>query len=285
MPYKNSYIKGWLRVILVIIAYLFFGNVFKLTGVLVADLDIDTPFYQASVLQLLIVTFFDLIGIVLILILFLKIIDRESFKEIGFNFTNRFTDILIGIIFGFFMMGLGTLFLMSIDAVTYKGVNLNMYQLCHMFFLFCIVALKEELFYRGYILRNMMYSFNKYLALVISASVFSLLHGINADLTLLAFINIFLGGIMLGLAYMYNKNLSLPIALHFSWNLFQSLFGINAGDAPYSLFVFEKSESGMINIGGVSFEQPLLFTFMHIILIFAIYIWYRKKQNKSKYFL
>lgn len=281
MPYKNSHIKGWVRVLFVIIAYLFVGNVFKLIGVVVAGIDMYTQFNQATILQLLTVTFFDFIGIVGVLFLFLKIIDKESFIGIGLCLRNRSVDILIGILIGFFTMGLGILALISIDAISYKGVNLDLYELCYMFFLYIIVALKEELLYRAYILRNLMYSFKKYKALLISAVLFALMHSMNTNLSVLTFINIFLGGIMLGLPYMLNKNLWFPITLHFSWNFFQSLFGVNAGDAPYSLFVFQKSGSGMINIGESYFEQPILFTLMYMVLIIAIYIWYLKKKTSS----
>ena len=54
MPNNNTHIKGWLRVILVIIAYLFVGNVFKLIGAVVAGIDMYIPLYQVSILQFLI---------------------------------------------------------------------------------------------------------------------------------------------------------------------------------------------------------------------------------------
>jgi len=70
-----------------------------------------------------------------------------------------------------------------------------------------------------------MYSFGKPIALVVSAILFSIMHGQNPAFDYLAFINLFLAGVMLGLPYIFNKNLWFPIALHFSWNFFQSLFG------------------------------------------------------------
>ena len=126
-----------------------------------------------------------------------------------------------------------------------------------------------------------MYSFNKYVALILSSFLFSILHGLNPDFSFISFIDLFLAGIMLGLPYTFNKNLWFPIALHFSWNFFQSLFGFNvSGLDSYSLIEFSIPEPNLINGGGFGFEGSILSMIMQVIVIVVMYVVYNRNQVK-----
>ena len=60
--------------------------------------------------------------------------------------------------------------------------------------------------------------------------------------------SLFLAGILLGITYIYTKNLWFPVALHLSWNLFQTLFGFNvSGKDFYSLIEFKIQENNLLN--------------------------------------
>ncbi|MCH8534674.1 MAG: CPBP family intramembrane metalloprotease [Flavobacteriaceae bacterium] len=276
-------IKGWLRVVFVIVVYLMIGNMFKLVGFFVSGIDVNKPTRYASISELLTISLFDFLGVLLIIWAFLKLLDKQSLANFGLSLKNRINDLFIGLSVGFVIMGFGTIILMKLETIFYQGLNLNTHQLVNLFFLFIIVAFKEEILYRGYILRNLMNSFNHFVALLISALIFALFHGVNSQTNFLTFINIFLGGIMFGLCYMQNKNLWLPISLHFSWNYFQCLFGLNAGDDLYSLFTFKKSDVGMINIRGYLFEQPLLYTMVSLLLVAIMFLrYYCVKKNQGK---
>lgn len=84
-----------------------------------------------------------------------------------------------------------------------------------------LVAFAEELVFRGYILNNLLQSMNKWTALIISSLLFTLFHLSNPDISLLALLNIFLSGLMLGINYIFTKNLWFAILLHFSWNFYE----------------------------------------------------------------
>lgn len=128
-----------------------------------------------------------------------------------------------------------------------------------------------------------MISFNKYVALIVSSILFSLMHGFNPNIDLFSLFNIFLAGILLGLSYIYTKNLWFPIALHLSWNLFQTIFGFNvSGQDSYSLIEFSIYENNLLNGGDFGFEGSILSVISMIITIIGIWIYYnREKTNHN----
>ncbi|HEX2062662.1 MAG TPA: CPBP family intramembrane glutamic endopeptidase, partial [Thermoanaerobaculia bacterium] len=60
---------------------------------------------------------------------------------------------------------------------------------------------------------------NRAFAVIFVAIVFAALHGNNSSVTPLGLANIFLGGLLLGLAYQRYGRLWFPIGLHLAWNL------------------------------------------------------------------
>ncbi|HEV8660864.1 MAG TPA: CPBP family intramembrane glutamic endopeptidase [Thermoanaerobaculia bacterium] len=83
---------------------------------------------------------------------------------------------------------------------------------------FLPAALHEELVFRGYpyqLLRR----WKRWFAIASSSLVFAAIHAGNSDVTALALVNIFLGGIVLALAYERRRRLWMPIGLHFAWNM------------------------------------------------------------------
>ncbi len=83
------------------------------------------------------------------------------------------------------------------------------------------IAIGEELVFRGYILNNLLQSFNKWIALLISAIMFALFHIGSPGIGAIPFASLFLIGILLGINYIYTKNLWFSFVLHFSWDIFQ----------------------------------------------------------------
>ncbi len=147
--------------------------------------------------------------------------------------------------------------------------------------LFSLVAVVEEVLFRGYILRNFMISFNKYVALIGSSALFSLIHVFNPNVDWFALLNIFLAGTLLGISYVHTKNLWFPIALHLSWNLFQSLFGFNvSGIDFYSLVEFSIPKKNIWNGGAFGFEGSVLSVVFQLVAIGGIF-WYYQRKNRD----
>jgi len=83
---------------------------------------------------------------------------------------------------------------------------------------FIPAVVHEELLFRGYPFQKLL-RWNRTFALVFLAFVFAALHANNTAVTALGLANIFLGGLLLGLAYERYQRLWFPIGLHLAWNL------------------------------------------------------------------
>jgi membrane protease YdiL (CAAX protease family) len=83
---------------------------------------------------------------------------------------------------------------------------------------FLPAAVHEELVFRGYVFQKWT-TWRRSFAVFAGAVLFAALHLGNPSIGRLALLNIFLGGILLGLAYLAYERLWFPIGLHLSWNL------------------------------------------------------------------
>lgn len=282
MPQKQSSIKGYLRIILLIIPYFLVVGVFQFVGLLITGVDYTNIDAQQTSLQHFIVSIFNLTGTFLVLWFFMKFVDKEKFISLGFQIKNRLKDINIGFCFGFIIMSTGLLILIALDQVEFIEVNFSLKELILSIFVYILVAVAEEVLFRGYILRNLMFSYNNYIALIMSSLLFAVAHLANPNMNWFSFLDLFFAGILLGASYIYTKNLWFPIALHFSWNFFQTLFGFNvSGQDFYSLIELKITEKNMINGGDFGFEGSIFSIVVQIMLISIIFIYYERIASKK----
>jgi len=279
MKEKNIH-RGWQRILLLILPYIFIVGIFQFMGALISGVDLTHIESDQTSIQKLTLSFFDFLGTFLVLWLFMKFLDKEKFIKLGFEIKNRFKEFNIGIGVGLIIMSIGYFLLLFLGELTFQRLIFDPKETLISVLLFIIVAIVEETLMRGYILRNLMISFNKYIALILSSILFSLMHSFNPNIDLFALTNLFLAGILLGLSYIHTKNLWFPIALHLSWNLFQTLFGFNvSGQDTYSSLVeFSLPEKNLLNGGAFGFEGSILSVISMIIMIILIEIYYRKKK-------
>lgn len=280
LPNKN---RGWQRVLLIIIPFIFIGGIFQYIGLLVAQVDLkDLENIHQSSEQHLITTSFDLLGVFITIWIFMKFVDREKLINLGFYTQNRFKDFIFGIGLGAFIMLTSYLFLILTDEIYFEKIVFSIKDIFISILVFSMVAILEEVLLRGYILRNLMISFNNYVALVISSILFSLLHAFNPNIDLFSLAGLFLAGLLLGASYIQTKNLWFPIALHLSWNLFQTLFGFNvSGQDFYSLIEFNFEESNLLNGGAFGFEGSILSIIVEITIIVGIITYYNFKNSST----
>ena len=288
---KSPAIKqGWLRALLIVIPFIIFTGIFQAIGMYVWSIISNQDFMElaqnmanASAASFAVLQIFGTVGTILLVWIFTRFIDRENFVDIGFSIKKRSKDILYGLLAGVFMMGIGSLLLYFSGNLTYDTINFNLIGLLQAVLLFIFVSINEEVFVRGYILRNMMGSMNKYIALVISSVLFMALHLLNPNLSLVAIINLFLAGILLGIGYIFTKNLWFPLALHFSWNFFQGpIFGFEvSGTNTDSLISHTIQGSELLTGGKFGLEGSLLATGLCSIAIIIFWMVYKKQDIVS----
>lgn len=178
---------------------MFYYRLLQLVGFYFAGLDIaNYKTIQKTTGQLFIITFFSLVGTLIVVWLFRKYVDRKTFASLGFRKSFLAKDIIAGIAFGFIIMLLGFSCLLLAKQIKISSIQFKPIDFILSIGVFIFVALSEKILLRGYILQNLIASFNKYIALIISSLIFSLLHALNPGFNLLSFIGLFIAGLFLG---------------------------------------------------------------------------------------
>jgi uncharacterized protein len=278
---RKPALPTWARIVLFIIAFLILSAIFQIVGLLVAKIPLSEA---ANIISmgtevLLVLQLWSLVPLAILVYVFRKFIDRKSIVSLGFSVKNRGKDFAVGLLIAVLLIGGGSLVLSILGMVEFSLLKIDLGALVISFLLFIVVALNEEIMVRGYILNNLMSSTNKYLALIISAVIFTAMHGLNSNISLVPIINLFLAGIILGSAYIFTKNLWFPISLHLFWNFFQGpVLGYHvSGQETESVFAIKLSGSEMLNGGGFGFEGSLVCTIMSVLVIGAILFYYLRK--------
>jgi membrane protease YdiL (CAAX protease family) len=269
----------WQNVIRLIVPYFLVVGIFQLCGYWLLGLGLSDMGAELDGLQELVVMIFNASGTSLLIWVFLKYVERKSLISAGLHWPPA-SDIISGLLIGLVIMASGYLILLSAGEIQYLNSGFSTKDFSQSLFFFALVAFTEELLMRCYVLNNLMGSMNKYKALLLSSAIFSLMHLGNSNYAYFAALELFLAGILLGLSYVYTRNLWFSIALHFSWNFFQgTLFGFNvSGRHTYSIINHLRYEDTIWNGGAFGFEGSLLSMFLQLISIWLIYLIFHRRQ-------
>lgn len=292
---KNPLIKqGWLRVVL-------FGLAFGIITLLVAipalliiagvkkeDLRADPVHTLTSQLTgdnlWLMVLLECLISLISVWI-FRLFVDKKSFSSLGWEITGYGAESATGLFMGPALLGISALLLLLSGHLQWTDINWDPQSLFISFGLLALIAFSEELVFRGYILNNLLNSFpNKWIALGISAVLFAAFHITNPGINSLAFVNLFLAGLLLGINYIYTKNLWYSVLFHLSWNFFQGpLFGFRVSGLNFPSLLVAETKGDMILTGGeFGLEGSILNMTVSVIAILVLAWAFERKYNSGK---
>lgn len=285
----NPAIKyGWLRALLFLFASLIATAIGQAIGLLVVavlfGVDLGVIFQNTSniikdlgVWSFMVVNLFGLVGLMFSVWIFRRYIDKKSILSLGFAFNKYKNDFIYGMIWGLGLISFGFFILWTLDYLTIESIKFLPFSMLGYIVLFFIVAINEEVMVRGYLLNNLSESVNKYIALIITASLFGLMHLGNSNISLVGIVNIILAGILLGIYYVHKQNLWFPIGVHFTWNLFQGpVLGFEvSGEKTASIIVQNIQGNELLTGGEFGFEASLLATILMIIAILIIHFQYR----------
>lgn len=280
--------RGWLRAIIgaIVISIasglgiipLFISGTFTPA---MAEMSVSALFNEVGINTMFLFMLLQFLCALLAIFIFRKYVDRQSFKSLGFAFSNYKVDFAKGLLWGAGLISLGFFTLYLSGFLTIVGSDFGAIQWFSYIAFFIIVSLNEEILVRGYVLKNLMASMNKYWALVASALLFSAMHLGNDNTSLLSTANIFLAGIMLGIYTIHKGNLWFPIAMHFTWNFFQGpILGFEVSGTKMESVVNQKvSGNPLITGGEFGFEGSLLLTIMMIASTIYIHIKYKNTER------
>lgn len=188
-------------------------------------------------------------------------LDRRSFASLGLQL-DQYTlrDLLAGVgitfvqfVFIYFLMlGLGWLtfegFAWEIDPASVIITNVLLF-----FVVYVLVGWQEELLSRGYHLQTIASGTNLFWGIVLSSSLFGVLHLGNPNVSWANMVGVTAGilfaGVYLAYAYLRTQQLWLPIGIHLGWNFFQGV-----------VFGFPVSGTDAYALTKISVHGPALWT-------------------------
>jgi membrane protease YdiL (CAAX protease family) len=212
-----------------------------------------------------------------------KWIDRKSWTSLGWTSEGFGSEAAAGLFMGPALLGITAILLLVTGHLEWTDIIWDPSSLFISLGMMVLIAFSEEVIFRGYILSNLLESFsNKWLALGISAILFAALHFGNPGISALAVVNLFLAGLLLGINYIYTRNLWFSILFHFSWNFFQGpILGCRvSGLSLPSLLQSEVKGDMLVTGGDFGLEGSILNTLMSVIAI-LILIWAFTRKYRS----
>lgn len=272
-PLINS---GWLRALLYLIAVAVVTiavEVILLLALRMVDEATNLESPRRALVSM--VQFCVLIGLTW---LFRKLVDNRSMVSLGFAFGRVFArNMLAGLMWGVLIMTAPLVVLALTGNLTPVAGPATAESLFFLAVTIFFASSSEEVICRGYLLNNLMSSMPRWLALVVASVVFSLLHSANENLSAIGLLNIFLAGMVLGVYYLYRRNLWFSIGIHVSWNFFQGgVYGIPvSGYQPHGLLSVGLDGPDYLTGGRFGLEGSVITTFVLVAVIGALFLIYR----------
>ena len=236
------------------------------------------------------ILYYELFSFVFILLLFIfwvKVIEKNSLSSLGFVKRNWLKYLAWGILLSLLQMGVIALVYQVCGIGTFELNELSLEPILFILGLFPFWLLQggtEEVATRGWLLTRIAARTNLPLAIVISSSLFGILHMGNAGVTFLSVLNIILDGVLAGLLFIYTDSIWLVVAQHGTWNYVQGNllgFQVSGTGADASIFSFTMGSGPDWLTGGAFGAEGSIIT--TLVLLVSLVIVYRLGERKEKF--
>ncbi len=188
---------------------------------------------------------------------FFKFYERRKITELAPD--NALRETMTGFAVGTMCMS-GVVFLLYLLGY-YRILSVNsLSYIVVLFLFFTAAAVLEEIVFRGIVYRILEERGGTYFALIISASIFGVVHAFNTNANVISILSAALGGMILGAMFTLTGRLWLPIAFHAGWNFCQGCYGVaisGIDDVP-SFFVARLEGPQLVTGGGFGPENSLV---------------------------
>lgn len=213
--------------------------------------------------------------------------DEQPFADnMGYRWLYRGKDLLCGFVVAAAIYAIGYVVSLLAGWISIEGVHFDFTYLLLQFVFYIMVAIMEESMMRGFVLGHMLdVGMNKFLALLLSSLIFACLHFGNPGMTNFSLFNLTLAGILLGVAYIYTRNLWFPISLHLFWNFIQGPilgYDVSGTGGTNTLLKLNVSDNTLMNGGDFGFEASLPCTILMLIAIGLIICYFETKKVKHE---
>lgn len=281
----NPFIQqGWLRALLFLIAVGFVSG----TSIVIYFIALNKGGLDIANLQnlmkgnnLLAITAIIFILSLALTFVFRHWVDRKSFLSLGLDFNGRGGEAIAGAMLAIFIVSASSLLLKVTGHLKWTDIIFDSKALFLAFGSIIFISFYEELIFRGYILNNLMESFPGWLALLISALLFAIFHGTGqSSIGFFSLANSLVMGLILGLNYIYTRNLWFSFSFHIAWKFLEGpAFGFS-GDESFQTLL-QPDLTGDINFtGGTNgLEGSVILMAVTLLSLVALYLFLQRKFN------
>lgn len=149
---------------------------------------------------------------------------------------------------------------------------------------YLVVAIGEEIIFRGIIFRLIDERWNFWVALIISGLIFGFVHQMEENATVWSSIAISIeAGLLLGAAYKCSGNLWLPIGIHWAWNYTQGcILGCGVSGKMMGPRIITPEISGSDLITGGAFGPEASIPAVIVGLAISCYLIYKVRLTAAK---
>ena len=114
---------------------------------------------------------------------------------------------------------------------------------------------------------------NKWVVIIVSSVIFSLMHSGNPSMGWLSYLNLFLVGLLFAYMFVKSKNLWLSIGYHITWNYFEGpVLGFQvSGLDQSSMYTVKNVGSNMVTGGNFGPEAGIIVTL--VVFLGFVYLW------------
>lgn len=234
---------------------------------------------------------FSFAGIFLFLWLWLKFYEKRPFHTLGFEKNGALLQYGRGLLFGALLFG-GAVGLMALfgfverQAVPLQTDQTGLAALGGVLLValgWVVQGAGEEVLTRGWMLPVLGARARPWIGIVVVSLFFSLLHGLNPNLSVLAMVNLALFGLFAAFYALREGSLWGICALHSVWNWIQGnvfgfeVSGTNAGGG--ALFKFVETGPDWFTGGAFGPEGGLAVSLMLLLGILVIFAWPRPENE------
>jgi len=214
---------------------------------------------------------------------------KERLSSIGFHLDKRWIkEIFLGTFIGSILVLAASGMIWVIGGVRFeldpaRSLSVMIYGL----YVFLFVALFEETLFRGFIFQRLLDGAGIWVAQIVLALLFALGHWDNPGMVgatkFWASLDLALGAILLGLAYIRTLSLALPVGIHLGWNWTQGYllgFGVSGRDQSGWFQPIFQGKAEWLTGGDFGPEASIFAVIVDIICIALLWKW--KGSGRSK---
>lgn len=276
--------QGWLRALLFLIAFGLATGIFLGVYLIAAhkgNLGVSGLENLLKGNSLLVTTGTIFILSVVLTLVFRRWVDRKSFVSLGLDFNGHGGEAIAGGMLALFIVCASSLLLKATGHLKWMDIIFDTRALFFAFGNVVVISFYEELIFRGYILNNLMESFPGWLALAISSFLFMIFHWTGqSSIGFFSLANSLIMGLILGLNYIYTRNLWFSFCFHIFWKFMEGpAFGYS-GDDSFQTFL-QPELNGDVNItgGANGLEGSVILTAIGLLSLITLFLFLQRKFN------